>query len=584
MRIRRILFVAASMIAIGGLSAVTTPALVAHADDLSMGLDDYGAPLPAPVMPDLTAATQAVASPQPVTALSALPGSNPFQAAATASVVPAGVAQASTNPFALPGVAGAVAQPDAAPFGLLPVAPGTVPDAVAPAAPQPGDSVDVTALRYYANQRDMARVGAEIRRLKALYPDWEPPTDLFVAPSTVNEQPLWDLFAEGEYTLERARIAELKTLNPTWTPSTDLMTKLGDAEAHQAMKVAYNVGNWEQVIAVAQGRSGILVCSQIEALWQLGEALAHVGNYALSFEVYKYVLTNCNDADQRLATMQKAAQVMPLPGIRALVLLGRPLPDGTSEFDSIAFNDLRHRLNAAINESFNAVPVDPSEMERFAVYVRTTRNPDDIGIIGWYYFSLDEWDAARAWFSFGGRYSRDPKFIEGQLLALRSAGNLEAALKLGEATKNRSPELTKEYIELVSAILTDPDAETEFTDRQLEAFEGVVRKAKSALGAQAIGWTYIADKELADASDWFDTSVEWEVTEGGVIGQAVVASRLKHYKTLSTIKANYGEDYRDLAKFKVYTVKAKSKKKVTKATLDCKDARGLLSLFVCPRR
>ena len=50
--------------------------------------------------------------------------------------------------------------------------------------------IDDSALRYYATSRDLKRLGAEMRRLKTLYPDWQPPKDLFSPVASVNEQ-LW---------------------------------------------------------------------------------------------------------------------------------------------------------------------------------------------------------------------------------------------------------------------------------------------------------------------------------------------------------------------------------------------------------
>lgn len=591
---RRILFVVAGLMAIG------IPSIVANADDAALalgnGLDTFGAQV-APAMPGLPGDTLASSPALPAlpaavtTTVSGPVGSNPFQ---VASVSPAPVAAfqktALGNPFApVGGVAVPANVPDAAPFNLLAPTNATQMNQAAPIN-QPAAGIDVTALRYYAGQRDMARVGAEIRRLKALNPSWEPPVDLFVAPSTVDEQPLWDLFAQGDLAIERARIADLKVLNPTWTPSSDLIIKLEDAESRQAMRVAYNIGNWDQVVAIGQSRNAILVCSQIEALWQMGEALARLNNLAMSFEIYKYALVNCVSPQDRLSTVQKAASVLPQTGVRALVVLGRPLPDGTSEFDSIGFDDLRHRITAAINENYDADPVDPSEIDRFASYVRATRAPDDVGLIAWYYYSLEEWDAARAWFTVGSKLSKDPKFLEGQVLSLRSGGEIEPALKLANAVKMRSPELTKEYIELVSAILTDPESEVTLPDKDMSTFHDIVAKSKSALGAQAIGWTYVASNDLTVAKKWFDDSMDWDVTEGGVIGQAVIASRLKQYTTLSTLKASYGDQFAGLDDFKVYTVKVKAKSSrkaqtVTQASVECKTSSRRLGLFfrlACP--
>lgn len=496
------------------------------------------------------------------------PGENPFAPLAPSPATQPGPNAASPFPVAAPATPGATAEATAAPLSLAPSGPADA----APAAPA-AKTVDETALRYYAQQRDLPRVGAEIRRLKALYPGWEPPADLFTPQTTVNEQPLWDLFAGGQYVAEHTRIEQLKSANPAWIPSADLLDKLQDAETKEAMRIAYNAGNWTQVIATAQKRNAILVCANIEALWQLGEAFARVRNYAQSFDVYKYVLVNCADPTERLSTMQKATALLPQPGIDSLVLLGRPQPDGTSEFADISFNKLRADLAAATDDDPNADLVDPGQIERFASYVRTTRRPSDIGLIGWYYYHLSEYKAAYAWFAAGSRASRDPKFIEGEILSLRGGEQTDAALKLATQVQARSPELTKQYIELVAAVLTDPSSTTTFTSEQMKAFEDIVTRSKSALGAQAVGWTYIAANDLADASTWFQQSMGWGVTEGGVIGEAVVASRLKQYGTLSSLKSEYTTQYPGLAKFHVYTVHRSS---YSKRSSKCS---GLAALF-----
>lgn len=514
----------------------------------------------------------------------AVPGisDNPFVVATPAAAPLAGPAVVSSNPFAVARTQ-PVEERDAAPLSLKSVvAPG---DRTQTA--NLDEDVDVTALRYYASQRNMERVGAETRRLQSLYPGWEPPADLFAEPSTIDEQPLWDLFGAGKYLEERARIHELKEANPGWVPSADLMTKLEDAEARVAMGTAYSLGNWDQVIAIAQARSTVLVCSQIEALWQVGEAFARKGAYAPAFETYKYVLGTCSDPAIRLSTVQKASLVLPNVGTEALVMLGQPQPDGTTEFTSIGFDDLRRRLAENVNDRFEAAPVMPNELERFVNYVQLSRQPDDIGLIAWYYYSQKEWDAAQAWFSLGNRVQRDVKFIEGLILATRAAGDDDEALAMASEFRDRSPELAQQYIELVAEILSDPLTSEDFPKRELKDYEELVEAEESALGAQAIGWRYIEDDNLKRANSWFERSMDWEVTEGGVIGRAVVASRLKNYKTLASLKATYGDEYVELDDFKVYNSKVRKSRsaavrsqKPSKAFCD-RNKRGLLTLFVC---
>jgi len=543
--------------------------------DLSPRLPVLGGPVAVQPMLPVAPATQML------TVASIGNTGNPFVMSTTATAVPA---TAISNPFAVKTASIApVVNTDALPFSLQP-GPGAVGASQAPGVKQ---DVDVTALRYYAGQRDMARVGAETRRLQSLYPGWEPPADLFVVPSTVDEQPLWDLFSQGLYAQQRQRIEELKVQNPGWLPSTDLTTKLLDAEARVTMKLAYSLANWDQVIAVAQQRSSLMVCDNIDSLWQLGEALAHRSDFANAFDTYKYVLLNCNDPNERLSTMQKASLVLPPQGIEALVMLGRPMPDGTSEFLSVGFDNLRTRLAANVNDRFEAEPVLPDEMERFTAYVRTARNPADISLVAWYYYAQKEWDAAEAWFAVGTKSARDPKFIEGQILAMRAGGNSETALEFATEVRDRSPELTQQYIELVAEILSDPETSLDFPKRDLKDFEELVIKAKSALGAQAVGWRYIEDESVKRAGTWFERSMDWDVTEGGVIGSAVVASRLKQNGALKAIKAKYGDDYAELDDFKVYSQAVRKSRSVSvrntrPARISCNNG-SLMDVFICGR-
>lgn len=146
---------------------------------------------------------------------------------------------------------------------------------------------------------------------------------------------------------------------------------------------------------------------------------------------------------------------------------------------------------------------------------------------------------------------KDPKLIEGLILSIRKIGQTEEALKLARQVRKLSPELEKQYVEIVSEILTDEDSEIELSSKEFAAFEDLVREEGSALGAQAIGWHYLLrEKELKTARGWFRDSVEWEENEGAVVGLAVVAARMRHFKTLASIRSRYGDKYAALEKFR----------------------------------
>ena len=535
-------------VALTALLLAGSASWTAQADDQSLYLpvDDGSTVLPgyapdavaAPVMPP---APEPAASGIPVvpTAMVA-PGQNPFLATAAPAAAPLAAApgvQAGANPFAATTPSPrAASSPTPKPVRALPAQPAgrSRHGRQRPATPRhrqprrrprrPSTSPRCATTLPSATCRASAPKSAASRRS---IPAGSRRRDLFVAPTNVDEQPLWDLFAAGRFAEERAQIEAMRADNPTWTPSKELMVKLADAEAAQMLRASYNAGNWQQVVAVAGSYNSLLVCERIEMLWDLGELLARLRNYATAFDVYKYVLINCNDPANRLSTVQKAALLLPIQGTQSLVALGRPLANGTNEFDDVGFAPLRNRLIAVANAEPDALPIDSGTLERFARYARVTRSADDMGLIGWYYLGLEQWDASRAWFATAARLDTNPKFIEGQVLSLRKGGHDKDALTLAARSRARSDGLRQQYIELISEALTDKDSKLKVSGDDMKVFKEAVAEAESPLGAQAIGWSYIADRNLSAAASWFDDFVSWGASEGGVIGQAVIASRLQ---------------------------------------------------------
>jgi tetratricopeptide (TPR) repeat protein len=413
--------------------------------------------------------------------------------------------------------------------------------------------VDDRALRYYAASKDLKRLGAEMRRLKMLYPDWQPPKDLFSPVANVNEQPLWDIYKTGNYAAVRARIAQMQSSNPNWRPSDDLMQKLQMSEVRSLIYRAYAQHRWQEVISTAQAASSILVCSDMQVLWDVGESFAQIRNYSQSFDVYKYILTSCDDPSLRLATVQKASLQLPSQGTASLISYGRVMADGTSEFESIGFDGIRRQIGAFIaNTDMAAAPAE-DDLKRFVDFVQRSGSGADAGLVGWFFYAQEDWQMANSWFIQAAQYDPSPKNIEGVILTLRNMDRPDDALKLARRYIKASPEIARQYVEIVSETLTSEKPTIALKDKQFDDFEKVVADQKSALGAQALGWKYLNDGDKAKAKDWFKQSVSWEPTEGGVVGLAVMASRAKDYRVLSALKAEYHDNYASLDDFKIYS-------------------------------
>jgi hypothetical protein len=439
--------------------------------------------------------------------------------------------------------------------------------------------VDDSALRYYAASKDLKRLGSEMRRLKTLYPDWQPPKDLFSPVANVSEQPLWDIYATGDYAAVRAKIAFMQSTNPKWQPSEDLIQKLHVGEARALINRAFTQKRWAQVISTAQASPQMLVCSEMQVLWQVGESFARTKNYAQSFDLYKYILSSCDDADLRLATVQKASLLLPSQGLASLVAFGRVLPDGTSEFEDIAFDSVRRKLGAFTQDGdFASIPGD-ADMKRFVDYVQRKGSAKDAGLIAWFFYAQEDWTTANSWFIQAAQYERTPKNIEGVILTLRNLEKKEEALKVARRYLKTSPEIAVQYVEIVASEMTAEKPEIVLKEKELESFEKIVTDQKSALGAQALGWKYLEDGKMDVARGWFTESVDWQPTEGGVVGLAVLAARAKNYKALASLKNQYLQEYAALGDFKVYSPRAYKPKKLRTKNSETKVKKKRMFLF-----
>lgn len=522
---------------------------------------------PQPVMPAAPAAAQVVLPapmPEPTTPMAMAP-----QAAAPIirDVAPG------ENPFG-PSQATAAKRPTVQPAPAASSAP-------APAAATPRDSVELqiarlsqqaeepvvatrpevddTALRYYAQTRDLKRLGAELRRLKALYPSWDAPEDLFDAPTNISEQPLWDIFGSGDYVRVRTEMAKLQSENPNWKPSQELLDKLALAETRRLMERSHAQRNWAQVVSLAEGSPQLMVCAEMNTMWITAEALAQSRDFARAFDLYKYIVTSCEDPNERLSTVQKASLLLPEAGTRSLVALGAVLPDGTGEFDNVSF-DLVRRKMGQIAQGNAATGLTLDELQRFSDYAQRSFSAADAELFGWFYYGQQSWEASYHWFVSATRMTTSLKSIEGVILTLRNMEHRNEALQLARQYANQTPELKKIYIELVSAGLTDQDTPLVPTEEELKTLEAYVFEQKSALGAQALAWHRLDNKATKDATRLFQQSVEWEPTEGGVVGLAVLASRAKNWGRVASIKKQYGEKFAALDNVKVYRPKVVAKR------------------------
>lgn len=414
-------------------------------------------------------------------------------------------------------------------------------EAKASAVAAPGKAVDESALRFYAGQGDTARVAAEIRRLKTLHPAWQPPEDLFNGSTVaIDEQPLWTLFAAGRYDELREQAAALQLEHPGYVPSADLSAKVAAAEQRQLITSASDARDWDQVIALATENQDLLVCREMDVLWRVAEAFASADDSERAIEVYRYILTNCDNPKERLATVQKASVALPTRSIGELIAMGKRRNGGGGEFDAVRIDLIRRNIGEVASGKTEELP---AERDLKLVEASARRgNANDAGLLGWYAYQRKEFGAARDWFALASKTSKDPKHLEGLILSTRNLGELGAAEKLAYDGRASDSMIRRAYVEIVATEITGPRATKLEADRQAR-IEEVVSTEQSAIGAQALGWYLYNSGHFAPARHWFERSVAWGPSEVAVTGLTVAAQQLGERKLAQETIAKYRDQY-----------------------------------------
>jgi tetratricopeptide (TPR) repeat protein len=473
-------------------------------------------------------------------------GSNPAEVMTPAALfadspVPASPANSQNGDGAAHGAAPSPDQPFALPTAR--------PAAAVVAAPAQANEVDTSALRYFASQNDLVRVTAEIRLLRAKHPGWEPPQDLFTdTKSGELEWPMWTLFANHDYEGVRAAIAKLQQSNPDYQPSASLIAKLNLAEASQKLVDASDSQDWNGVVEIASANKMLLTCSQVDALWRTAEALIHLDDEPRATEAYRYILTSCVNPAERLATVQKASVLLKSPeGLDGLIALGKRLPGGKSEFESVKLDRIRARIGDAAAGKAEALQAD---VDALSAHARASKDKNDEQLLGWLHYARKDYDQAEGWFRMALASGPAAKPAEGLVLTLRAAGKLPEALKLALQYAPLDHANRKLLIDVFTTVLDDPKATAPSAD-ELAAFTKAMDDEHASDGAQIYGWRLYNANAFTDAQTWFKKSVEWQPSEAAVTGLILTAKKMNQAPVVAALMAKYHEAYPKIAQLDV---------------------------------
>ncbi len=411
----------------------------------------------------------------------------------------------------------------------------------APSAVQPGQPaqrppvVDESALRYFAAQGDTRRLEAELARLRALYPEWKPPTDL-TAPAPTGDRELerlWKLFSEGKIGEVRAAIAQRSTSDPNWHAPADLVARLDAAEAAQRLVNASNARQWEQVIRIGTETPALLTCANVDALWRVAEAFVQTGKPERARDAYSYVLGNCNTPAERVGTMQKALATLPDALTDGLLAQERQ-----TEFSSIRDEIARRRIGRAAEDPKLTASAD--DIRRVEALANAATTPDDAILLGFYALHHNDPVRAEALFQAALQRKGGAKAAEGAVLALGANRKYREAEALGSQWLDAGAANRKAYLDVATTLITQEPAPK--LDRAVvERIAKTVATDRYAPGAAGLGWYAYNSGQTSPAETWFETALSWDRGyEPAAYGLALARQRLRDQAGLRAIVSDWG--------------------------------------------
>jgi hypothetical protein len=427
----------------------------------------------------------------------------------------------------------------------------TLVQAAPPTAPGPGDAagaptpagaapqVDESALRYFATRGDTARLQAEIARLRALYPNWQPPADPLAVPPLRDAQleTMWRLYAEGRYAEVRRAVAERQSSEQAWQPPADLLERLDVAEARVRLINASNLKQYDTVVNVGAGTPSLLSCAEVDVLWRVAEAFIRTNRTARGQAAYSFILKNCENPQERQATIQRAALLLSYAEVQPLLALEQTSADGVKEFDPIR-DDLARAFVAEANRRPEIV-LDPIYIERLQRLAQADTTGGDSMLLGWYQLRHDNMTDAEKWFRASRDKANTASASQGLALTLIARNASSEAEEVMFRWKDESEDSNSTYLAATANLLAgDPPPTIQAPVLQRVAAE--VTKKRYVPTAQQFGWYARAYNQPEAAIRWFQTALSWKADdEPSAYGLALTQQQLNNRTAVDDLRRNW---------------------------------------------
>jgi len=440
---------------------------------------------------------------------------------------------------------------------------------------EPAVGVDETALRWYARHGYSERLDAEMRRLRTLYPEWEPPTDL-TSPQSFDETQLWALFATDDLEAVEAAMLARRRTEPGYRPSDDLTAKLQQRRARRAMLQAATAGQPDAVLAAAAKMPGLIGCHDLEASWTVAAAWRTKGDEGRAVAIFGDLLDACQRPQDRRALVDTAVPTLGWRTTAALITKVRQRQPSAIPA-SVEAPVTRAGVAEALAVPGTAAP-HPVAIEAWLSGIGPSAPSDELALAGWWCRAAG--DHARSLVLFEAAATRssgrpDPKIVEGIVLALEAQGRRDEALAIAIDNADRSEPLGRLAVDLGSVRFVGKPR-PRLDDREIAAYAAATTRWRSAPGAETLGWYAYDFGQTEAARRWFETGLGWRPSRGLALGHVLATARLGAKAEAQRLLVAYATDFPDLSAVKLGGTVVAVARDPAGTALAARDYRGCL--------
>lgn len=260
--------------------------------------------------------------------------------------------------------------------------------------------------------------------------------------SRPDEGLLWRLYKRHQYSLLESKTKLFRARYPEWRAPKKLLRLIAASRSKRFLKRAYASGSWNALIAFAGRNPDRFGCAQIDAIWMLAEAYVHTNQVKSAVNQYQTILRQCQSDAEKIATLQKAAQLLPVESMNVLWLSAAQVFESSpqlSRLRQIRYDYDKQQFLKAYQRGDQVI--SQQQMDRYAAGVDASQDAAAANHLGWYFLNNQREQAAIMWFTKSELWKpgvEEP--VYGLALAMRSSGDLagaEQTLKNPSASSKR---------------------------------------------------------------------------------------------------------------------------------------------------